>query len=67
MTPPESPRKNDDKIIFFMGKVTQHMEDDAIWKDNYIKTKVENRVTKVETKVAYISKSLYVMIAFVLF
>lgn len=59
-------RDMDNKMIFFMGEVTQHMKDDAIWKDNYIKTKVENRVTKIETKVAYISKAIYVMILFAL-
>jgi hypothetical protein len=43
------------EIWEFMGSVNKHMENDAIFKENYLKMetrvgKVENRITKAETK-----------------
>lgn len=50
MTGEHKERKNDEKIIFFMGKVTQYMENDKLWKENDRKANTENRLTAVETK-----------------
>lgn len=56
------------KLLVHMGRVDQHMENDAIFKHNYLKVvervgKVENRVTKVETKQGYMAKTGYFAIA----
>jgi len=58
-------REIDKEIVFFMGKVTEYMREDKIWKDNYIKSRIENRVTKVETKINSIGKSLYLIGLFI--
>lgn len=71
----QTPRKNDEKILFHMGKVEQHMQDDATFKANFIVDqdkletrigKVENRQTKTETRMGFVLKTGAVTIAAVI-
>lgn len=47
-------RENNEKIIFFMGEVTQHMKNDKTWKEDFKKSNTGNRLTKVETNQKWI-------------
>lgn len=64
-------RENNAQILLHMGRVEKHMEDDAVFKQNYLKVetrvgKAENRLTKVETKQGFILKGGYVAVASVI-
>ncbi len=49
-------RANNEKIAGHMGKVEEFMRQDIVWKENFLKRNINQRLTTVETQQKWVVK-----------